>query len=61
MSLDKNNSQYSKVAKLFHLGFVLLFVYGVSKQVDDINQLEDKAFFRFEIIFLIFPIQPYRQ
>ena len=53
MSLDKNNSQYSKIAKLFHWGFVLLFVYGVAKQVDDINQLEDKAFFRFEIIFAL--------
>ena len=53
MSLDKNNSQYSKLAKLFHWGFVLLFVYGVAKQVDDINQLEDKAFFRFEIIFAV--------
>ena len=51
MSLDKNNSQYSKIAKLFHWGFVLLFVYGVAKQVDDINQLEDQTFFRFEIIF----------
>ena len=53
MSLNKNNSQYSKIAKLFHWGFVLLFVYGVAKQVDDINQLEDKAFFRFEIIFAL--------
>ncbi len=53
MSLDKNNLQYSKIAKLFHWGFVLLFVYGVAKQVDDINQLEDKAFFRFEIIFAL--------
>tara|TARA_A100001015_G_scaffold25930_1_gene29156 strand:- start:234 stop:746 length:513 start_codon:yes stop_codon:yes gene_type:complete len=53
MSLDKNNSQYSKIAKLFHWGFVLLFVYGVAKQVDNINQLEDKAFFRFEIFFAI--------
>ena len=52
MSLDKNNLQYSQIAKLFHWGFVLLFVYGVAKQVDDINQLEDKAFFRFEIIFV---------
>mgnify|MGYP001319821251 CR=1 FL=1 len=55
MSLYKNNSGYSKIAKLFHWGFVLLFVYGVAKQVDDINQLEDAAFIRFEIIFsLIF-------
>ena len=53
MSLDKNNSQYSKIAKLFHWGFVLLFVYGVAKQVEDINQLEDNAFFRFEIIFAL--------
>ena len=53
MRSDKNNSQYSKIAKLFHWGFVLLFVYGVAKQVDDINQLEDKTFFRFEIIFAI--------
>ena len=53
MSLDKNNSQYSKIAKLFHWGFVLLFVYGIVKQVDDINQLEDNTFFRFEIIFAL--------
>ena len=51
MSLDKNNSEYSKIAKLFHWGFVILFVYGVAKQVDDINQLENDVFFRFEIIF----------
>ena len=51
MSLDKNNSQYSKLAKLFHWGFVILFIYGVAKQVDDINQLEDITFLRFEIIF----------
>tara|TARA_Y200000002_G_scaffold374538_1_gene375416 strand:+ start:980 stop:1492 length:513 start_codon:yes stop_codon:yes gene_type:complete len=53
MSLDKNNSGYSKIAKLFHWGFVLLFVYGVAKQVDDINQLEDTSFLRFEIIFAL--------
>ena len=53
MSLYKNNSHYSKLAKLFHWGFVVLFVYGVAKQVDDINQLEDNAVFRFEIIFAL--------
>ena len=53
MSLDKNNSQYSKIAKLFHWGFVLLFIYGVVKQVDDISQLEDNVFFRFEIFFAL--------
>ena len=53
MSLDKNNSHYTKLAKLFHWGFVILFIYGVSKQVDDVNQLEDSLFFRFEIIFAL--------
>lgn len=53
MSLYKNNSHYSNLAKLFHWGFVVLFVYGVAKQVDDINQLEDNAVFRFEIIFAL--------
>ncbi len=57
MSLDKKKLSYSKLAKAFHWGFVILFVYGVAKQVDNISQLEDIAFFRFEIIFaLIFLI-----
>tara|TARA_B100000963_G_C22553756_1_gene638059 strand:- start:672 stop:1184 length:513 start_codon:yes stop_codon:yes gene_type:complete len=53
MSLEKNNSSYSKLAKVFHWGFVFLFVYGVAKQVNNISQLEDIAFFRFEIIFAL--------
>ncbi len=57
MSPGKNNSNYSITAKLFHWGFVILVIYGVVKQVDDINQLEDNLFFKFEIIFaLIFLI-----
>ena len=51
MSLDKNKSNYSKIAKLFHWGFVILFIYGVAKQVNNIDQLEDIIFFRFEIVF----------
>ena len=53
MSLDKNNLNYSKLAKIFHWGFVILFAYGVAKQVDNINQLEDSFFFRLEIIFAL--------
>ena len=53
MSPPKNNTNYSKTAKLFHWGFVILFVYGVAKQVDSIDQLEDISFFRFEIIFAL--------
>ena len=43
--------QYSKLAKVFHWGFVVLFAYGIAKQVDDISQLEDFALLRFEFIF----------
>ena len=53
MSLEKNKSYYSKFAKLLHWGFVILFVYGLAKQVDNINQLDAIAFFRFEIYFAI--------
>ena len=57
MSLEKNQSHYSKMAKFFHWGFVILFIYAVAKQVDNINQLEDIDFLRFEMIFgLIFLI-----
>ena len=53
MSLPKNNTNYSKTAKLFHWGFVILFFYGVAKQVESIDQLENISFFRFEIIFAL--------
>ena len=53
MSNKLNKKKYSFFAKFWHWGFVLLFVYGVAKQVDDIKQLEDKFFFQFEIIFAL--------
>ena len=45
--------KYSFIAKFWHWGFVLLFIYGVAKQVDEIEQLEDQFFFQFEIIFAL--------
>ncbi len=53
MSLKKNNKNYSKIAKFLHWGFVVLFIYGVAKQVDNIEQLEDLSFLKFEIIFAL--------
>ena len=53
MSNRVNNKKYSFIAKFWHWGFVLLFIYGVSKQVDDIEQLEDRFFFQFEIVFAL--------
>ena len=42
MSNKLHKKKYSFFAKFWHWGFVLLFIYGVAKQVDDIKQLEDK-------------------
>jgi cytochrome b561 len=55
----KNSTQlhseihYSIIAKLFHWGFVILFGYGVIKQVDNIGLLEDSALLHFEMIFAL--------
>ena len=53
MSDQLNKKKYSFIAKFWHWGFVLLFIYGVAKQVDEIEQLEDQFFFQFEIIFAL--------
>lgn len=55
-SID-NNSMYpvkhSLLAKSFHWGFVIIFIYGIYKQVQDIEQLEDNSLLRFELIFAL--------
>ena len=42
---------FSSIAKFMHWGFVLLFIYGLLKQIDELNQLEDKELLQFEVIF----------
>ena len=42
---------YSYIAKFFHWGFVILFIYGLIKQVQDIEQLENPSLLRFEVLF----------
>ena len=53
--MDKTNidpkPRFSCTAKLMHWGFVLLFIYALLKQIDELNQLEDAALLRFEVIF----------
>ena len=44
-------SKYSIAAMIFHWGFVFIFIYGILKQVEDINQLSDISLLKFEIIF----------
>ena len=43
--------QYGLLAKIFHWGFVVLFIYGILKQVDDISELADIALLKFELLF----------
>ena len=45
------DQSYSTSAKLLHWGFIGMFAYGIFKQVDDLSQLEDPSFLRFEFIF----------
>lgn len=46
-----NYQKFSYLAKLLHWGFVLLFLYGLLKQIDSLNQLEDSSLLKFEVIF----------
>lgn len=46
-------SHHSVIAKVFHWGFAIAFIYGIAKQVDNIGQLEDFALLRFEVIFAL--------
>ena len=43
--------RYSATGKLLHWGFIGVFAYGIFKQVNDLSQLEDPDFLRFEFIF----------
>ena len=51
--IPRQTAHYSLIAKSLHWGFVLLFVYGIVKQVDDVSQLADAAFLRFEMVFAV--------
>ena len=49
--IDIAKPSYTLTAKIFHWSFVILFAYGISKQIDNIDQLEDLALLKFEIGF----------
>ena len=43
--------QHSRLSKFVHWSFIVLYVYGIVKQVDDISDLEDSKLLIFEVIF----------
>ena len=57
---NSTNSGHSFLAKLLHWSFVFLFAYGIYKQIDNINELEDiyllKSEMLFALVFLLFLI-----
>ena len=42
---------HSLMAKLFHWSFVVVLGYGLAKQVDEVEELEDWAFLVEEVVF----------
>lgn len=51
--MDRSRPRYSLIAKSFHWGFVGFFAYGVFKAVEDLEQLEESSFLRFEVLFAL--------
>ena len=49
--MSKNAPNYSFIAKTLHWGFVIFFAYGIIKSVDELEQLENSSFLRFEFLF----------
>ena len=44
-------NSHTLLAKFIHWTFTLLYAYGIFKQVDDLNELEDASLLNFEILF----------
>lgn len=42
---------YTPFAKILHWGFIVLYAYGLLKQLDEVSELEDAGLLVFEVIF----------
>ena len=51
--VEMAKQSYTLTAKIFHWSFVIIFAYGISKQITSIEQLEDLALLKFEITFAL--------
>ena len=51
--VEMAKQSYTLTAKIFHWSFVIIFAYGISKQITNIEQLEDLALLKFEIAFAL--------
>jgi cytochrome b561 len=44
-------TKHTTLGKVLHWGFLVLYAYGIFKQIDDLSELEDTALLLFEIAF----------
>ena len=47
------NNSHTPLAKFIHWTFTVLYAYGIFKQVEDIEDLNDVSLLNFEIFFAI--------
>ncbi len=48
-----NIQPHTLIARTFHWGFILVFIYAIYKQVDGVEALSEPGLLRFEVIFAI--------
>jgi cytochrome b561 len=46
-------NSHTTTSKFIHWTFTILYAYGIFKQVDDLEQLEDASLLNFEILFAV--------
>ena len=46
-------SSHTLIARISHWGFIILYTYGMVKQLDDLSQFEDAGLLYFEVVFSI--------
>ncbi len=46
-------NSHTNLAKFMHWGFIVLYTYGILKQIEDLSQLENLSLLIFEVIFAI--------
>ena len=44
-------TKHTTLGKVLHWGFMVLYAYGIFKQINDLSELEDTALLLFEIAF----------
>ena len=45
------SNSHTKLAKFIHWSFIILYLYGLSKQIEELDELEDNGLLLFEILF----------